>query len=105
MADKYSDKKPLLAANFEGGAADAVPDPAKDLMDIGDKAEDEANKVYNHSIAYPLALTGAIFFGVGNFILALVGYEEGIKTFYPQSIGAAILFLGYHGTMWITALF
>ena len=56
-------------------------------------------------LAYPLALAGAIFFGVGNFILALVGYEEGIKTFYPQCIGATILFLGYHGGAWIVNIF
>ena len=69
--------------DFEGG----VPDPAGDAMDAADDAkkdlEEAGGRQFNHFIAYPLAFFGAIFFGVGNFILALIGYEEGIKTFYP----------------------
>jgi len=56
---------------------------------------------YNHWIAYPLAIISAILFGVGNFILILIGYEEGMKTFYPQCIGAIFLFLLYHSIAWL----
>jgi hypothetical protein len=78
---------------FEGGEADK-----KKMED--EKKEDEEPE-YNHSIAYPCAILSALFFGVGNFILIMVGYEEGIKTFFPQCIAAAALFLLYHICAWL----
>merc|ERR1719329_1703399 len=70
---------------------------ADKMMEEEKKSGEEPENEYNYWIAYPLSLLSAILFGVGNFILADVGYEEGIKTFYPQCIAAAILFVGYHG--------
>ena len=67
---------------LEGGAAD-VPDPAMEAMNAEEEVKDKAEREFNHFLAYPLAFIGAIFFGVGNFILAIVGYEEGIDTFFP----------------------
>jgi len=76
------------------------------MMDDEKKSEEDKEEVnkYNYWIAYPLALTSAIFFGIGNFILADIGYEEGIKTFYPQCIAATIIYLGYHGSRFITTI-
>ena len=48
------------SAALEGGGIDS---PAADLEG---KAGEEGERVYNHFIAYPLALAGALFFGVGN---------------------------------------
>ena len=76
MEDFSSDSKPLLGRTlFEGGEADKKKK--------GEEEPKEEEDQYNHSIAYPCAITSAVFFGVGNFILILIGYEEGIKTFFP----------------------
>ena len=92
---KFNDESPLLRRGslFEGGEAD------KKMMEEEQKKEEEEDE-YNHSIAYPCAIASAVFFGVGNFILILIGYEEGIKTFFPQCIGAIALFFLYHIFAW-----
>ena len=69
-----------------------------------EEAKEDAEPEYNHSIAYPCAIASAVFFGVGNFILILIGYEEGIKTFFPQCISAFALFLLYHMFAWLVHL-
>ena len=64
--NKYSEEKPLMgSAALEGGGIDSL------AADLEGKAGEEGERVYNHFIAYPLSLAGAIFFGVGNFIPSL----------------------------------
>jgi len=69
-----------------------------------EEAKENDEPEYNHSIAYPCAILSAVFFGIGNFILILIGYEEGIKTFFPQCIAAGALFLLYHTIAWLVHL-
>lgn len=94
----------ISGSKFEGGIADEIkPDMMMDDEKKSGEDKEEENE-YNHWIAYPLALTSAIFFGISNFILADIGYEEGIKTFYPQCIAATIIYIGYHGSRFVTAI-
>lgn len=105
MEDKYiEEKKPLIGSGtLEGGE----PDMGMDMMmdDPEKKPEEAAEKEYNHWLAIPVALLAAIVAGVGNFVLADIGYEEGIKTFYPQCISAAAIFLLYHLGGFLGSLF
>ena len=91
-----NDDRPLLGRRtlLEGGEMD------NKMMDPKEGEEEEE---FNHWIAYPLAILSAVFFGVGNFILILIGYEEGMKTFYPQCIAAIALFLLYHSIAWLVS--
>lgn len=78
-----------------------------DMMmdDAEKKPEDAPEREYNHWIALPIALLAALIAGVGNFVLADIGYEEGIKTFYPQCISAAAIFFLYHFGAFLGSLF
>ena len=55
----------------------------------------------NFCISISLAIAAALCFGTANFILATIGFDLGIKTFYPFCISSLILFLGYHLFIWI----
>ena len=68
----------------------------------GTAVEEEAPKhQFNHKLSFVFALIASVFFGMADYLIALLSIKQGMKWMYPTYMVTTVVWTIFHIGRWI----